>query len=190
MKLRIDSGLIPGTIKIKADMGNVTGMEFLDKVFFISNGVMLSQIREVSGVDGSTLQNWVKRGWIGTTTNKKYSKDQMARILIINMLRSCMLLENIDELLHYINGKIDDISDDIIPESVLFDYICRIYDTFSESGYETDSQLKSVISDITDNYSEPFSGAKERLCNALEIIIVAYFCSTVNKYANTLFEQL
>ena len=92
MKFAVESGLIPGTVRKKDEMGNVTGKEFLDKIFYISDGIMLSQIRDVSGVDGSTLQNWVKRGWIGTTTNKKYTKDQLARILIINMLRSCMLL--------------------------------------------------------------------------------------------------
>lgn len=190
MKFDITPGLIPGTVREKVAMGNVTGMEFLDKVFYISDGIMLAQIREVSGVDGSTLQNWVKRGWIGTTTNKKYSKDQLARILIINMLRSCMLLENIDKLLHYINGKIDDTSDDIIPESVLFDYICRIYDTFTEKGYETDEQLSTVIDDVTSDYSEPVEGARERLTTALKIIIIAYFCSTVGKYANTLFYDI
>lgn len=190
MKFDITPGLIPGTVREKAAMGNVTGMEFLDKVFYISDGIMLAQIREVSGVDGSTLQNWVKRGWIGTTTNKKYSKDQLARILIINMLRSCMLLENIDKLLHYINGKLDDTSDDIIPESVLFDHICRIYDIFTEKGYETDEQLSCVIDDVTSDYKEPVEGAKDRLTAALKIILIAYFCSTVGKYANNLFYEI
>ena len=190
MKFAVESGLIPGTVRKKDEMGNVTGKEFLDKIFYISDGIMLSQIRDVSGVDGSTLQNWVKRGWIGTTTNKKYTKDQLARILIINMLRSCMLLEHIDFLLHYINGEIDDKNDDIVPESVLYDYICRSYDIFTEKKYETDDELKAVISDVINDYVEPVDGAKERLSSALEIILIAYFCSTVGKYANMLFGKV
>lgn len=190
MKFTVDPGLIPGTIKNKVEMGNVTGMEFLDKIFYISNGIMLTQIREVSGVDGSTLQNWVKRGWVGNTVNKKYSKDQLSRILIINMLRDCMLLEHIDILLHYINGEINDKRDDIIPESQLFDYICRIYDIFTEKGCETDDQLREVISEVTADYDEPVEGAGERLNRALEIILIAYFCSTAGKYANALFMKL
>ncbi len=190
MKFAVESGLIPGTVRKKDEMGNVTGREFLDKIFYISDGIMLSQIRDVSGVDGSTLQNWVKRGWIGTTTNKKYTKDQLARILIINMLRSCMLLEHIDFLLHYINGEIDDKNDDIVPESVLYDYICRSYDDFTEKEYETDDELKTVISNVIKDYVEPVDGAKERLSSALEIILIAYFCSTVGKYANTLFDKV
>ena len=64
MNLEINDSLIPGTKLKKNDMGNVTGLEFLSKVFYISEGVMLSLIREVAGIDGSTLQNWTKRGWV------------------------------------------------------------------------------------------------------------------------------
>ncbi len=190
MKLSLETGIIPGTILKKADKDNKTGMAFLDTIFFVTNGVMLTQIREISGVDGSTLQNWVKRGWVGNTVNKKYSKDQLARILIINMLRSCMLLERVDALLHYINGTIDDKSDDIIPESQLFDYICSVYDQFSERGYETTEQLSKVIQEVTAGYVEPIEGARIRLNRTLEIILIAYFSSVVGNYANHLFLRL
>lgn len=190
MKFSFETGLIPGTIKNKNEMGGYTGLEFLDKIFYISDGVMLTQIRDISGVDGSTLQNWVKRGWIGTTVNKRYSKDQLARILIINMLRDAMLLERIDFLLHYINGKIDDKSDDIIPESLLYDYICKIYDMFCERGYESSEQLVSVISEVVESYDEPVVGGKKRLAKALEIILIAYFASVVSTHANNLYSKL
>ena len=190
MKFSFETGLIPGTIKNKNDMGGYTGVEFLDKIFYISDGVMLTQIRDISGVDGSTLQNWVKRGWIGTTVNKRYSKDQLARILIINMLRDAMLLERIDFLLHYINGRIDDTSDDIISESLLYDYICKIYDIFCEREYETSEQLVSVINEVVANYDEPIVGGKRRLAKALEIILIAYFASVVSAHANNLYSKL
>ena len=93
---------------------------------------MLSQIREVSGIDGSTLQNWTKRGWVENARLKKYNIDQVAHILIINMLRSCIQLDKIAFLLHYINGRVDDRSDDIIRDSVLYDYICRILEKLME----------------------------------------------------------
>ena len=114
MNIGIKDDNIPGTRLRKHEMGNVTGMEFLDKIFFITDGIMLSQVREISNVDGSTLQNWVKRGWIMNPVNKRYSKDQLARILIINMLRDTMLFERIDFLLKYINGNVNNREDDII----------------------------------------------------------------------------
>jgi DNA-binding transcriptional MerR regulator len=191
MTYTVNPGLIPGTVLNKKDLGNVSGIEFLNKIFFVSNGVMLGQLREISGVDGSTLQNWVKRGWIGNTVNKRYSKDQLARILIINMMRSSMMLEKIDYILHYINGNIEDKSDDIISEAELYGYICDIYDEFTDSGLHKVEDLRVIIDKITkEKYAEPFEGAKTRLDKALEIILVAYFASNAAAFANILFNAL
>ena len=86
MNLQITDEYIPGTILKKQEMGNVTGLAFLQKIFYITDGIMLNQIREISGIDGSTLQNWTKRGWVSNSKLKKYNIDQVAHILIINML--------------------------------------------------------------------------------------------------------
>ncbi len=190
MKLWLDNGLIPGTVLNKAEKGNLTGMAFLDNIYFVSSGVMLTQIRDISGIDGSTLQNWVKRGWVSNTVNKKYSKDQLARILIINMLRSCMLLERVDTLLHYINGALDDARDDIIPESRLYDYICTIYDRYVEDECDCEAQLDEIIEATTVDYREPVPGAHHRLNAALKIIIIAYLASIAGSKANELFLEL
>lgn len=191
MKYTIDTGLIPGTVLEKKAFGNVSGIDFLNKIFFVSSGLMLSQIREISGVDGSTLQNWVKRGWLGNTVNKRYSKEQLARILIINMMRNTMMLEKIDYILHYINGMINDASDDIISEAELYGYICDIYENYTEKGFSSTEELRSLIMQTTsEKYVEPCEGAKKRLDSALEIIIVAYFASTAANLANELFEKL
>ena len=71
---------IPGTVFLKEKMGGVTGLEFLNKVFYITDGIMLAQIREITGIDGTTLQNWLKRGWVQSPTKKAYNKEQLARI--------------------------------------------------------------------------------------------------------------
>ena len=130
-------------------------------------------------------------GQDNSSLNKRYSKDQLARILIINMMRSSMMLEKIDYILHYINGNIEDTSDDIIPESELYGYICDIYDRFGDSGCHKEEELRSLIREITaEKYVEPFEGAKERLDRALEIILVAYFASNAAALANILFNDL
>ena len=149
MNLEINDALIPGTKLKKSDMGNVTGLEFLSKVFFISEGVMLSQIREVSGIDGSTLQNWTKRGWVRNSKLKKYNIDQVAHILIINMLRSCMQLDKISFLIQYVNGRVDDEGDDIIRDSVLYDYICKIHDRLVRQENCQLSNIRDAIAEVT-----------------------------------------
>ncbi len=180
MIIKIDHRLIPGTKMNKADMGNVTGLAFLDKIFYVQQGIMLAQIRDIAGIDGSTLQNWVKRGWTGNAVNKKYSKNQLSRILLINMMRQSMQLEKIDFLLHYINGDIDSQDDDIIPESQLYDYVCKVIETAAaaERPYDAD-ELRQCIRDITKDYPQVFPGSKERLHEVLEIIVTAYSASTL-----------
>ncbi len=190
MNLEINDSLIPGTRLKKSEMGNVTGLEFLSKVFFISEGVMLSQIREVSGIDGSTLQNWTKRGWVENARLKKYNIDQVAHILIINMLRSCIQLDKIALLLHYINGKIDDKSDDIIRDSQLYDYICRILDKLMEQDVCSNASIKAVIREEIAGYQESIPGAAERLANALEIIIVAYYAALIKRRSDEMLTAL
>lgn len=190
MNLEIHDSLIPGTKLKKSDMGNVTGLEFLSKIFYISDGVMLSQIREVSGIDGSTLQNWTKRGWVANARLKKYNIDQVAHILIINMLRSCIQLDHIAMLIHYINGKLDDKSDDIIKESVLYDYICRILDKLMEQDVCSMASIKETIKTETADYQENIPGATQRLANALEIIIVAYYAALIKRRSDEMLSKL
>lgn len=185
MTIKIENRMIPGTQMDKQMMGNVTGLAFLDKIFYIQNGIMLAQIRDISGIDGSTLQNWVKRGWTGNAVNKKYSKDQLSRILLINMMRQSLQLEKIDFILHYINGDINSKDDDIIPESKLYDYVCRIIDAVDEDGGVcSDDELRTLISAETTDYAEVFPGAMERLHKVLLIIITAYNAAKLSDFAN------
>ena len=192
MNLQIKDPLIPGTILKRKEMGDVTGLEFLKKIFFISSGVMLSQIREISGIDGSTLQNWTKRGWVANSKLKRYDMDQVAHILIINMLRDCMQLDRITFVIRYINGNVNDRTDDIISDSVLYDYICRILDRLlydEETTYDIGS-LRACIGEVTRDYEEKVTGARKRLNQALEIIIAAYYASLIKRYSDSLVEAL
>lgn len=192
MNLQVKEELIPGTILNRQAMGDVTGMDFLNKIFYISDGIMLTQIREISGIDGSTLQNWTKRGWVANAKLKRYDIDQLAHILIINMLRSCMQLDKIAFLISYINGRLCDRSDDIIRDSQLYDYICRILDELMDrDGNITDGQnLRDCIERVTSGYEEKITGARRRLNNALEIILIAYYASVIKRHSDAMVDVL
>ena len=190
MKLQLQDRLIPGTKLKRSDMDNLTGLAFLKRVFFVSEGVMLTQIRDISGIDSSTLQNWTKRGWVVNSRSKKYNMDQVAHILIINMLRSCMQLDHIDFLIYYINGRVDDASDDIISDSMLYDYICRILSNMMDSEQVSLSNVRGLVESVTTDYEEPVSGARERLVRALEVIVVTYTAALLKRHADELFVEL
>jgi hypothetical protein len=181
---------IPGTKLKKAELDGLTGKAFLNRIFMVSDGVMLSQIRKIAGIDGSTLQNWTKRGWVANSRSKRYNMDQVAHILIINMLRSCMQLDHIDFLIHYINGRVDDTSDDIISDSMLYDYICRILSNMMDSEQVSLSNVRGLVEDVTNDYKEPMEGARERLIRALEVIVVTYTATLLKRHADDLFGEL
>jgi len=190
MNFGVELTQIPGTILDRGKMGGVTGLEFLNKIFYISDGIMLAQIREIAGVDGSTLQNWLKRGWVVNPKNKMYSKEQLARILIINMLRDTMQLSDISFLLTYVNGVAGREEDDIIPESRLYDYICRLVDMLTGTESLTQDSLTALIEECTAGYEEKLSGARRRLNSALEIIILSLYANVIKHRADQLVEQL
>ncbi len=190
MHLQFQDDHIPGTKLKKSDMENLTGLAFLKKVFFVSDTVMLTQIRDISGIDSSTLQNWTKRGWVTNAKLKKYDIDQVAHILIINMLRSCMQLDHIAFLIEYINGDVADPGDDIIRDSILYDYICRILNYITQTGKCSLDSIGRIVEEITVDYVEPIPGATVRLNRALEVIVVTYYSALMKQHATDLLADL
>ena len=190
MNFGIELTQIPGTVLERQKMGGVTGLDFLNKIFFISDGIMLAQIREIAGVDGSTLQNWLKRGWVVNPKNKMYDKEQLARILIINMLRDTMQLSDISFLLTYVNGETDRAEDDIISESRLYDYICRLVDRVTRIPLLTQDSLAELVAECTADYEEKVRGAGRRLHAALEIIIMSLYANVIKRRADQLIDAL
>ncbi len=181
---------IPGTvIPLENGMGPA-GSGFLTGIFSVTSGLMLSQIKEITGLDAPALQNWIKRGWVPSPAGKRYNIDQVARILIINMLREVLRLENIAYLMSYINGRVDDKTDDIIPESVLYDYICCIIDKCACCDYNGGEKLKRFIAECTADYEEVIPGSTVRLRKALEIIVLAYESARIKAMAENLLNTI
>ena len=178
----VDLKTIPGTILEREKMDNATGMEFLNKVFYITNGIMLGQIREISGIDGTTLQNWVKRGWVGNPTKKTYDKEQLARILIINMMRDTMQLSRVMFLLTYVNGA--DECDRIVTESQFYDYICKTLEHIASPSSAGLNDLERVIEGVLSEYDEPVAGAKRRLARGVRIVVVTYYAALIKSVAD------
>ncbi len=186
MILQYDDTAVPGTLLTKQDTDGLTGLPFLRHLFLASDGVMMATIRNISGIDTSTLQNWVKRGWVANSRQRHYDLEQVAHILIINMLRSCMQLDHIAFIIRYINGDVEDPSDDIIADSRLYDDICRILDAMAERKVCAVGDVRGIVETVIADYREPIAGARERLIRALEVIVITYCAATVKTHAERL----
>ena len=169
-------------------MGGVTGLKFLNKVFYITDGIMLAQIREITGIDGSTLQNWLKRGWVESPTKKAYNKEQLARILIINMLRDTMQLSQIIGLMTYVNGAEQE--DKIIDESLLYDYICRVLAAISDPDSDGVHGIDEAIEAVLADYPECGSGTKRRIVKVITIAVISYYSAMLKSRADDMLKRL
>lgn len=170
----------------------IIDFESIRPAFAATGGLMLSQVVEITGVGGSTIQNWIKRGWIPSPVEKKYGERQVARILIVDMLRKSMQLENIVKLMECVNGNVEDQSDDIIKDADLYIYIYNIIKRIEPLEAFTINRLDEIIAEEIDDYDGPgadytgnVSDTAGRLHDALRIIILTYISSELRKNAES-----
>ncbi len=136
----------------------------------ITGGLSLGQICRITGLQSSTIQNWVKRGYVPHPDQKKYYERHLSRILLISALRECMNIEEIGELMMLINGDTDDESDDIISETKLYDYFCKAVKNLNELSLEGEN-IENSIAEILKNEDE---ANKDKLTLALKVMVYAY----------------
>lgn len=149
----------------------------------LTGGFTLAQLSEISGLEPTTIQNWVKRGWIEAPKDRRYGIQSTARVLIINMLKGAMQLASIVSLLAYVNGKVDDRKDDAIPDGELYNIMCSIIAEIDKSGDLSLESVSHFVEKKIDGYNEPFEGGKEKLRNALEIMMLAHISSNLKAQA-------
>ena len=63
------------------------------KSLFLAGGLTLSQVASVTGLEPYTVQNWVKRGFLSPPQKKRYTLEQLCRLININLLRGILPLE-------------------------------------------------------------------------------------------------
>ena len=154
-----------------------------------ADGLTLSQVCNLTGLEPSTIQNWVKRHFVSRPVAKKYRERQLARILLISSLRDCMKLEQIGALMTIVNGDADDTSDDIISEEQMYDYLCTVTAQASESN-ATSSQISGIVKRVISGYQPTQSDAMQRLESVLTIMTYAYISGLYKKEAERLFNSL
>ncbi|MDR0963333.1 MAG: DUF1836 domain-containing protein [Clostridium sp.] len=174
---------IPGTVMPLTD--KVNPFYPIRELINAAGGLNLSQVCNITGLEGSTIQNWLKRGWLGKIADKKYNAGQVARIIIINALRGCLKLEDIAALLSYISGVAGDTSTDIIEEGALFNIWCAAV-SLSQSDAE---KIYNAVEQAAQRY-EGTDYNRKKLKNALVVMTTAQMSTALGSTANLLIRQL
>lgn len=179
--------IIPGTV-LSAAIDEADSLEEKFSAMFLGGGMVLSQVAAVTGLEPYTIQNWVKRGFLTSPVQKKYSLRQLCRILNINMLKSALPMEEICGLLSYINGNLDDESDDLIDDSQLYFLFVRMASLHRQMNNATgrDQKLEEILS----QYKEPAPDARERVKKVLQIMLTAWAASLLRQQAESMVEEL
>ena len=182
---------LPGTtIELSLESSD-SARELLGSIF-MAGGLVLSQVSGLTGLEPYIIQNWIKRGFLSPPVHKKYSKRQFCRIAIINMLRDVIQIEKITSLLSYINGRLDDESDDIIDDSELYCYyIVAVHGVDDQPAAESmDVRVKNSVENAVKGFEEPFPGAKRRLIKTLAVMVYAHYAALMRSSAEDILNSL
>ncbi|MCL2221008.1 MAG: DUF1836 domain-containing protein [Oscillospiraceae bacterium] len=187
--LNLSTDTLRGPSKTSSDQG-LKGFDKIQMLLEATGGLSLSQVCSVTGLEGSTIQNWVKRGWVKHPVGKKYEEVHIARILIINALKECIKLEHISMLMSYVNGKSQDGSEAIIKESTLYNYL---YEALKQSGQASDHSrggVEAVIENVIKEYKDPNPNSKIRIRKALTLMMFACVCTDVKRRTEAMMGQI
>lgn len=178
---------IPGTV-LQIEREHADDVEEMFASMFLAGGMVLSQVANITGLEPYTVQNWVKRGFLSPPQRKRYSMNQLCRILHINMLKSVLPLEQICGLLSYVNGKLDVESDDIIDDSRLYFLFVRLASRARE--LDEPAVWEQALKEALSEYQEPVPGARERIEKALRVMLTAWVAARMRHAAEKMLQEL
>ena len=178
---------IPGTV-LQRPREDAEHIAELFASMFLAGGIVLSQVCSITGLEPYAVQNWVKRGFLVPPERKRYTLRQLCRIININMLKGVLPMERICNLLGYINGQLDDESDDVIDDSQLYFMFVRLAARVREldNEQERDALLDCAMAD----YAEPVPGAGQRVRQVLRIMLTAYVAARMQQEAERMLGEL
>ena len=173
--------LVPGTVMPYTDVAGGMFSVFRPMIT-ATDGLTLGQVSALTGLEYSTVQNWVKRGFVAHPVQKKYYERQLARILLIAALRDCLKIEQIAALLSAVNGDVEDAGVDIISESRLYDYLCEAVRLLDVDRLSAD-KVDAAVARVTADYVGPDATAKGRLSAALRVMVLAFMAGCLAREA-------
>ncbi len=156
---------------------------------FATGGITLSQLSTMTGLEPHVIQNWVKRKFVASPVKKLYSKEQFARIIIINMLRESLQIDAICNLISVIGGETEDTTDDLIGDDELYH---RYVDMIAEESIVISD--KAAVQKATEKSTEDFKpravGDKLKLERILQVMLYAHAASKLRDSAKEVLSAL
>ena len=165
----------------------------LRSIFAHTQGIVLSQVSALSGLQPTTIQNWIKRGLVPSPVRKRYDERTVSRILIVGLLHNCLPLGQVAFLLACINGDTETREDDLVPEEDLYQLL------YQSIMMMEASEISVSFSDSLDMQNRLFhmlpiqhldNAVKRRVVSVLVVMLIAYISAEQQRRALLAIEQL
>lgn len=179
--------IMPGTV-LEITRSDAQRVEEVFGSMFLAGGMVLSQVAAVTGLEPYAVQNWVKRGFLSPPEQKRYTLRQLCRVININMLRGVLPMERICGMLSYINGQLDDESDDIIDDSALYFMFVKLAARIKE--LDNEAAREQILEETMSQYREPFPGAGQRVRQVLQIMLTGYVAARMQQEAEKMLDAI
>lgn len=168
--------VLPGT-NIEVSELTYSSAENLFNSIFLTGGLVLSQVSGMTDCAPHVIQNWVKRGFVSPPVNKKYSKRQFCRIIFISFLKEIMQIDRVTALMGYINGQLDDESDDLVDDFTLYCHFIQVIGSLSDFREESVAEAVGKAAEGCD------PSVRLRLEETLRVMATAYGASVLKARA-------
>lgn len=182
--------ILPGTMLALPKDKTTNAFSVIEPVLDATGGLTLRQVCDMTGLPASTIQNWVKRGWVANPDGKRYGRRQLARILLINMMKDAMQLERIVTLMAYINGSVEDERDDIIPDWRLYSMLCHILKETEGAALFSGTEVQDTVQRVAGGYHCPSSEAQKKLENTLTVMTWATLGADCRRKSEQIYQTI
>lgn len=156
---------------------------------FATGGITLSQVSVMTGLEPYLIQNWVKRGFVAPPTKRLYSREQFARIALINMLRETLQIERICYLLELLGATTKTTDDDWIGDEDLYHRYVDMLSDHSLSISDVASVLQAAERTISE-FEERVPHTKRKLVRILQVLFYAHSASRLRRSAEDILTTL
>ena len=171
------SKTFPGTTIEVLQLEKQSSKRLFDGIF-ATGGITLSQVSVMTGLEPYMIQNWVRRGFLTSPQKRMYSRQQFARIVIINMLKDSLQIEKICKLIEIIEGNPNDPDDDLVSDNVLYHMYVDMIAAGNINILDEDS-VKSATANAAIDFEERQPGDKKKLSKVLEVMLYAHYASKI-----------
>ncbi len=171
--------LLPGTL-IPVSKNHLENIKQVFDPMFLSGGMQLRQVMNLTGVEAHTVQNWVKRGFVASPVKKIYDQDRFVRLAFLNYFKDVFSLEGIISLL-----KMAD------QDNTVYAAFCSLLALSPVDPIRSETKFNEIIDNAISGHDFNYSKtSREQVRRLLTILYTAHLSIILKKEAERMAQDI